>query len=257
MAVLEQYAYRFDYFTSLLSTLLTTTLLYFLWTAIYENSTSMDRPLQNLLTYVCLGQAFSVTRISWAQRVVVYRAAGSIQSGDVLLDLIRPVDYQVMQMAGALGLYVIETLLINIPAYLLALAVFGISLPASPEAALGFVLSLPGAFMLGFSLNYLIAVAAFWMMGTLGLFTVKQALMDILAGSIVPISLFPEWLRRIALALPFQGMAYLPLSIYLGDVRGGEMWLTLLKQYGWAALVLVLTRLLWMRAARQLTVQGG
>jgi ABC-type uncharacterized transport system permease subunit len=76
--------------------------------------------------------------------------------------LLRPVDYQALQFSEAVGLFLIEMLLINGLAYLLCWLVFGISPPASSEAAIGFLISLVGAFILGFSLNFLVVILAFW-----------------------------------------------------------------------------------------------
>ena len=61
-AIKIELAYRFDFFTAIVGALLTMTLLYYLWTAIYQNATSIDMSYQALITYVCLGQAFSFAR---------------------------------------------------------------------------------------------------------------------------------------------------------------------------------------------------
>ena len=95
-------------------------MLYFLWTAIFETSTSIDMPLSTLITYVCVGQVISMSRISWAQRRPAYQVAEKIRSGDIAIDLVQPVDYQALRLSDSLGLYVAETALINLPAYLLA-----------------------------------------------------------------------------------------------------------------------------------------
>ena len=63
-SVKEQFAYRFDFFLSLVITLITMTLLYYLWRAVYRNATALDLPFESLLTYVCLGQAFNFARIA-------------------------------------------------------------------------------------------------------------------------------------------------------------------------------------------------
>ena len=53
------------------------------------------------------------------------------------------------------------------------------------------------------------------------------------------------------------GLAYTPISIYLGDIRGAAIWWSFLVQLGWAVALAVLTRLIWLRALRRLVVQGG
>ena len=256
-SVKEKLIYRFDFFLSLAITLITMTLLTSLWRAIYRGATAIDLPFQALLTYICLGQAFSFNRIAWPQRRLMFRIGGSIRSGNIVFDLLRPTDYQAMQFSEVLGLYVTEMVLINLPAYLFAVVVFGISPPASPVAAAGFALALVGAFLLAFSLDFLLSIIAFWTFSAGGIIYGKKALLDLLAGSIVPLTLFPDWLRAVALVLPFQGLGYTPIAIYLGQISGAAIWWSLLVQFGWAAVLVLLTRLVWLRALRRLVVQGG
>jgi ABC-2 type transport system permease protein len=232
-------------------------LLVYLWRAIYANSTSLGLSRDALLTYICLGQAFNFARIAGAQRRLLFRINFSLRSGNIVFDLLRPVDYQAMQFSEVAGQFVAEMLLINLPAYAVALLVFGISPPASTAAAAGFALSLLGAFLISFSLDFLLMILAFWTFGAQGIIYARRAAIELLAGSIIPLALFPDWLRAIALVLPFQGLAYTPISIYLGEITGVTIWWSFLWQIGWAIALAVLTRLIWLRALRRLVVQGG
>ena len=150
-----------------------------------------------------------------------------------------------------------ELILINVPTYLIAVLVFGIAPPASASAALGFALSLLGAFLISFSLDFLLMIMAFWTFGANGLIYARRALIELFAGSLVPLTLFPDGLRAVALALPFQGLAYTPISIYQGRIAGADIWGSFLFQLGWALALAALTRLVWLRARRRLTIQGG
>jgi ABC-2 type transport system permease protein len=254
-AIKQEMAYRFDFFTATLGALLTMSLVYYLWTAIYRSATTMQLSYQALITYVCLGQAFSFARPG--QRRVIVRIGAGIRSGDVLMDLIRPTDYQLLTFSDTLGAYLMETVMVSLPSYLLAFLLFRINPPASPEAAIGFVVSLFGAFFLVFSLDFFIGLMAFWTFSIWGLGYAKMAVLDILAGTIIPLTLFPEWLRRIALALPFQGMAYTPLAIYIGTIQSSAIWTSILNQFAWGVGLVLLTRLIWLRAKRRIEIQGG
>ena len=254
-AIKQEMAYRFDFFTAALGALLTMSLVYYLWTAIYRSAATMQLSYQALITYVCLGQAFSFARPG--QRRVLVRIGGGIRSGDVLMDLLRPTDYQLLTFSDTLGAYLMETVFVSLPSYLLAFILFGINPPASLEAAIGFVVSLLGAFFLVFSVDFFIGLMAFWTFSIWGLGYAKIAVIDILAGTIIPLTLFPEWLRRIALALPFQGMAYTPLAIYIGSIQGSTIWTSILNQFAWGVGLVLLTRLIWLRAKRRIEIQGG
>jgi ABC-2 type transport system permease protein len=248
-------AYRFEFFTAIVGTLLNTILLYLLWSAVYESAVAMQMSRQSLITYVVLGQAFSFARMG--QRRIIMRIGFSIRRGDVALDLVRPTDYQLLHFSSTLAAYVTETLMVSLPSYALALLVFGIDAPASWEAAAGFVASLAGAFLLVFALDFFIGLMAFWTHSVWGLAYAKMAVVDVLAGTIVPLSLFPGWLESVAMALPFRGIAYVPLSIYTGAISGADIWINILVQFVWAGALILLTRLIWLIARRRLVVQGG
>lgn len=254
----EKFVYRFDFFLSLVVSLIGMALMVYLWRAIYQESgATLGYTLPDLLTYICLGQAFNFGRIAMAQRRLLFRVNGSLRSGNIVFDLLRPVDYQALQFAEIVGQFVTELILINLPTYLLAVLVVGIAAPASGSAAAGFALSLLGAFLISFSLDFLLMILAFWTFGAGGLIYARRALIELFAGSLIPLSLFPDTLRAIALALPFQGLAYTPISIYQGRLVGGDIWRAFLVQLGWALVLALLTRLVCLRAQRRLTIQGG
>ena len=91
----------------------------------------------------------------------------------------RPTDYQLLHFSNTLAAYITETLMVSLPAYALALLFFGIDPPASWEAAAGFVVSLAGAFLLVFSLDFFIGLMAFWTVSVWGLAYAKMAVVDV------------------------------------------------------------------------------
>ncbi len=250
-----QMAYRFDFFMAILGSLLTMSLMYFLWASIFRSSTSIEMSYPALITYVCLGQAFSFARPG--QRRIMMRISQGIRSGDVLLDLVRPTDYQMLIFSDTIGAYLMETITVSLPSYLLAVFLFRIAAPVTPEAAAGFILSLIGSLFLVLSLDFFIGLMAFWTFNVWGLGYAKIAILDILAGTIIPLTLFPEWLRRIAMLLPFKDMAYTPLAIYVGQISGSAIWTSILIQFGWGIGLVLLTRLVWIKARRRIEIQGG
>jgi ABC-2 type transport system permease protein len=255
MVAKEGMAYRFDFLTSILWSFLSMALVYFLWTAIFRSSASMAMPLQALITYVCMGQAFSFSRPS--QRHIFMAIEGGIRSGNILFDLVRPTDYQALQFAGMAGSFLMDMVMVSIPSSLIAIFLFHISLPATPMAGFAFAVSMLGAYFLVFSLDFLLGLAAFWTTSVWGLGYVKMALMDVFAGGLVPLTLFPGWMQGIVMALPFKGMAFTPLAIWSGLIQGKAIWTAILAQYAWGIGLVVVSRLVWLRARRRIQIQGG
>src|SRR5690606_4030353 len=112
-------------------------------------------------------------------------------------------------------------------------------------SAFGYVFSLVIAFIVSYSINSIVMILSFWTTNAQGLQISKRAIVSLLAGTIIPFEFFPEWLRFAAEHLPFQSMAYIPLSIYTGRIVGQEMFQAMGEQLLWAAAMLLLSRILW------------
>ncbi|OXM87703.1 ABC transporter permease [Paenibacillus rigui] len=257
IAVRQRLHFRFDFMMTLLSTLMFSVMYYMLWKAIYSNSVSMALPWQQLITYVMIGQAINFARWSPAERAPTYETAARVRSGDIALDLIRPIDFQVQRFLEAAGFFVVEMLWVNLPAMFLLIFVLGISPPADLAAAFGFALSLMIGFLVAFSLNSIVMMISFLTTNTFGVQLIKRAIVDIFAGTLIPFEFFPVWLKALVQYLPFQSMAYIPLSIYTGKLTGSAMVQALLEQCVWAVIMIVISRVLWMRAAKRLSINGG
>ncbi|MDP9418152.1 MAG: ABC-2 family transporter protein [Actinomycetota bacterium] len=185
-----------------------------------------------------------------------YRMASRIRDGLVAVDLTKPVDYQRARFAEALG-YAVFEVAVGLGVVAAAVAVFGaVPLPPAPMLAL-FLISAVLVVPLKFSLVYISALACFWTQNYMGVHWARLALMQLFSGAMVPLALFPDWLRWIAEALPFQGMVYTPALIFIDRLHGPELWLRLAVQAGWAIALWYGAQLAWDSALRRLTVHGG
>ena len=72
-----------------------------------------------------------------------------------------------------------------------------------------------------------------------------------------PLDLMPGWLRAVADALPYRQTSYLPVSLLSGVKPLAAAPGIVLGQVAWALGLLVLSRRVFARASRVVTVQGG
>lgn len=257
IAIRERMQYRFDFFMSLVAALMYAVLYYMLWRAIYHFTPHPVVPWTQLVTYVMVGQAINFGRYSPAERVPIYRMADLIRGGDVALELIKPVHFQTRRFLESFGFFVVETLWINLPLLGLAIAFLGVKAPVDWFTGAAFLISWFLGFMIAFALNLITIMMAFWTTNIHGAQLAKRALVEICSGVLIPFAFFPGWLQGIVTHLPFQGMAYIPISIYTGKVVGLAVWGSLAEQLGWTVLIFLIAQLIWQAAARQLTVCGG
>jgi ABC-2 type transport system permease protein len=228
---------------------------YYLWRAVFARAQVVgpfDWP--QMQTYVVLSYAINVLLNSsyWVPRLI-----GMIRSGDITLELMRPYDFLLAQLASALGTAVIEGALSGAIAVLLGALFLDLVPPPSPSFALAFAASVMLGFLIKFLLNYLVALLCFWTMNGLGLYWAQLSVINLLSGALLPLELFPGWAREAVAWLPFRGIIQLPLSLYLGKVTGAVAARELAFQLGWVVALFVLAKLPWGPSLRRLEIQGG
>ena len=180
-----------------------------------------------------------------------------IRTGDVVVDLYRPVDFQAYWLAHDLGRGAYLLLARGIPPVLFGALVFDLRLPHTPTTWLAFVASLAVAMVVSFGLSFMVNLAAFWLIDDRGINQLATAIQLFLSGITLPIVLFPHWLEVIARYSPFASMIQLPVEVLLGKHAGTSLYPVLALQLLWAVALLGTGRLVLSAATRKVVIQGG
>jgi ABC-2 type transport system permease protein len=182
-----------------------------------------------------------------------------ILTGDLAVDLLKPVSTFKFELARALAGRILALVLESLPVLLLfSLLSFPRFVTAS--SVLRFLIIMPLSFFLFFLLNYNIGLTAFYITNNQSLQRLRQVLITLTAGGLIPLAFFPEWLRRIAELLPFQYLFHWPIQFFLnGDPSLG--WAAfvrvVLMESLWIGFFLVVSRFFWKRAAHKYCTAGG
>jgi ABC-2 type transport system permease protein len=208
------------------------------------------------VTYVWLGQALLMTVAVWGGGTTD-DLLERIRSGDVAIDLYRPVGLVAWFLAGDLGRAAYHLLTRGLAPTLVGVALFDIARPASPLHAVVFIVSLPLAVTVSFGLRFLVAASAFWVMDASGLRVLSGALAIFFSGMMLPLVLFPGWLGTLAEALPWSAFIQVPIDIWLGTYDGLGLLGALAFQSLWAVVLLGCCELVLRAATRKVVVQGG
>lgn len=106
-------------------------------------------------------------------------------------------------------------------------------------------------------LNQIVIMLTFWTYNTQGLQITKKAICDLLAGTLIPFQFFPHWLKTIANHLPFKAITYIPVSIYAGKIPANKIPLLFTEQIFWCLIMFIISRLVYLKLVKRLTVFGG
>jgi ABC-2 type transport system permease protein len=178
-----------------------------------------------------------------------------VRSGEIAYQLPRPVSYLTSTLARSMGELVARLVLLAAAGGALAWMLSG-ALPVDPT---GVLCALPiGALaataLLGF--HAIIGLGAFWLQDCSPLYWVWQKAAFVLGGLMLPLDIYPEWLRRLAELSPFAALIYAPASLAFDfDVERA------LRVAGvatlWTLVCAGLLTALYGRALRVLDLNGG
>lgn len=120
-----------------------------------------------------------------------------------------------------------------------------------------FLVTIWGAFVIRHMFLFVLGAVNFWTTRTSALFELTVALQLILSGRLVPLSLMPEWVQRLANWFPFKWTFEFPIEAMIGRLGWNQIWIGLLAQLGWILGLGVAIKLVWGRAIRRYTAVGG
>ncbi len=250
----RQIAYRAATLAGLLTNLFFGLLRAALIGALYGARQEMNGiPIQGAVTYTGLTQASVgfLSLFSW------YDLMNTVYTGQVAMDLLRPMGYFRFWLAQDLGRATAQLILRGLPMMAVYALIFQITVPQtlSQWAALGLGLGL--AWLVSFAWRFLVNLASFWVPNALGIGRFAFMLSYFLSGFMLPLRFFPEWFVRFCYLTPFPQMVNAVVEIYLGVLSGQELLFTLLGQAAWAIGLIGLGQLVLSRGVRRLAIQGG
>ncbi|WP_434590110.1 ABC transporter permease [Streptomyces sp. A5-4] len=212
--------------------------------------------LSQAVTYVWLGQALLMTAAMMGggfEDELIER----IRTGDIAIDLYRPVDLQLFWLAGDLGRAAFHLAGRGIVPMALGALAFDLSLPANPLVWVAFLFAVLFGVVVSFAIRFLVALSAFWLLDGAGVAQMTFIAGLFFSGMVLPLNVFPGALGEVARALPWSSLLQVPADVFLGKYSGWGLVGAYAFQIGWAAALLTAGRLLQTVATRRVVVQGG
>lgn len=178
-----------------------------------------------------------------------------IRSGDVVVDLYRPVDLQAWWGAVDAGRAGYEVLIRFLPPVAIGVAFFGAELPA-PGAVPAVVVALVLAVTVSFAIRFLASCSGFWLLDSRGVDRAVMTMWIVGAGMTIPLPLLPDVIGVPLSLLPFAATVQLVSDVWTGTATP-SVGAALALQALWAVVLLGAGRVVLARATRRVVVQGG
>lgn len=246
--------YRFGGIFTLITNLLYMVVIYFLWRSIYGSAGQIHGLTFNQ-AFIYLALAGSI--FNSLKTYVDWQMSRDIITGNVAVNVIKPIDFQLNMFFRAAGTFTFNFGTITLPSALMLFLVFGADL----EWGIGLLLfpvSLVLAFAISFALDYMVGLSSFYTESIWGISMTKEIIVTLLAGALVPLQFFPEPAQVVLRLLPFQAIYNIPLTMVVSpNLPMLEFVQMLGLQVFWIAVLFGAGRLFYNRASRALFINGG
>ena len=245
--------YRFDLLLYIFNFIIEITVYVFIWLAIYNKGNQiLGMTFEQVTTYYILVVSLNPI-ISWGINETMGNA---IREGEILRELLNPISYFNYYFGIRIG-ELIESIIVGIITFIICALLFGVLLPSNLLNFILFIIVISLSVVVVYFFELIIGTSAFYTNSIWGVEVFKRAILSIFSGMIAPISLFPEFLQKIANMLPFKDCIYTPISIYFGELNNIEIIQVILKQFIWIFILYIIAKILFNKAVKNVTVNGG
>jgi ABC-2 type transport system permease protein len=209
--------------------------------------------VEDLVTQTWVMQGLLVTLAIWGWTDVGER----IRTGEIAVDLARPMDLQRWWLAHDLGRASYQAIVRGTAPFVLASFFYSLRLPTNLLTSIAFPVSVALAVAVSFSMRYLVNLAAFWIGDVRGVTRLAMAVWTALSGATVSLAFFPGGLQDVLRLLPFAQVMQAPVDVWLERRSGVGVLALLLLQLLWAVAILGVGRVVQARGLRVAVIQGG
>lgn len=257
----ERLVYRGDFAFATLVRFLPIVTQVFLWGAIYQATGPRDTKVINGYTYgdmvaysllVMVGRAFS------SMPGLTTGLARDIRDGSIKKFLIQPIDL----LDYLFWHRVAHKLVYYAVAFFPFAFVFWLCrdyLRGWPDLVTlsGWLISLVIAFAVGFLIESLMGLIAFWFLEVSSLVFVYMLLSYFLSGHMLPLDWLPAPYGDAIRLLPFKYLAFVPAAILLEKYSHQQLWVELGQGAVWIVVLLMINRLALSKGIKRYSAFGG
>lgn len=254
--ILDQLQYRLATFVIIVGNLIYLTIVYFLWKAIFASSETGivgGMSFESTLIYLVLATAL----FNFMQMYAVWEIGRNIQSGKIVLDLLRPFEYRKYLFWSYVGPLIVQFVTTFLPTFIAVLIVTKGSIPLGVNL-LYFVISITLGVIVNYCIDFIVGTICIYTESIWGINIMKEVIVLLFSGATIPLAFFPGKLRVIAMCLPFRTIYDSPLKLLLNSSPDlMEVVKTLGLQLIWAIILTIISKAFWKLSIKKITVNGG
>lgn len=254
--MMESLHFRTSAFVTILGNIIYLVIIYYLWKAIYASTGTgivNGMTFEATMIYLVLATAL----FYFMEMYLVWNMGRDIQSGGIVLKLIRPMSFKKYMFFSCSGSFVMSFFMTFVPTALIVYFVTNGAIYLGSNL-LFFIISVIFGLLINFYVDFFVGTICLYTESVWGINIMKEVVVLLLSGASIPLAFFPESLRNVVMVLPFQAIYNTPLNLLIRHNLNNFDRITMIGiQLFWVVILSIITSLFWKKAVRQITVNGG
>lgn len=254
----EQIQYKASAFAGIMTQFAFGAMYLMIYSTFMKNGNT-DMTIPQMATYVWLGQAFLEMLQTWNVEKNIFE---QIQTGNVVMDLVKPIDIYNMWFYKSLGRKLARLILRMVPLLIVtSLPIWGeyrFMIQTDPRLLILSIISL--IFTLLLNMSYIMLIYAFSMIfiSSLSIRQIMRVILEVGSGLVIPLPFMPDWAISFLRCTPFYYFQNTSFSIYIGYMTDPkEIAINLIMQLIWFAALTFIGKAIVRNRLKKLVVQGG
>lgn len=254
--IMENLSYRMSHLVTVIANIVYLVIVYFLWKSIFLSSGTdiiNGMSFNDTMIYLVLASAlYNVMEI-----FLVWMIGTEIQTGTIILNMLKPMSYHKYNFFKYSGSYVLTFFVTFLPTFIFIYFFTQGYINIGVNIVL-FIVSLIMSIIINFNVDMFVSTIGLYTQSIWGINIMKETIVLLFSGAIVPIAFFPDYFQKIVYFLPFQAIYNVPLTILTDknldmygycNMVGGQLI--------WIIIVSVISKLFWKISERIITINGG
>ncbi|XDD49147.1 ABC transporter permease [Leptospira sp. WS92.C1] len=245
--------YRLEYFTGILNAGLYLLILTAVWQAIPgEEFKDTQRNKESLILYAVLA---TLIKVSFGRQDGL--VSSKIKNGNIVFDLLKPIRFPIVVLADTIGVSLYHLFSRSLPLVVLAFLFLDLKFVPDTISFFSFLLVYVLAFLIFFLIGFMISSLSFFFTEIFSFFLLYFALITLFSGAVIPLDLFPEFLRSVSSWLPFPYLYYYPTQVLTSQKFGMSFPELILRYFLMIGILTSAASAIYLSGLKRLELAGG
>ncbi len=254
VTILDTLQYPFNMLIWLIGAVLEPLMMLVVWSVVAEQSGGQINGMTqgDFAAYYLVALFVSRFTFNWLN----WEYEELVRNGTLAARLMRPVPVYLLEVMNNIGYKVISNLIVLSVVLLLGF-VFQAEFSPPLWSFLAAIPVLLLAFVVRFTLEWGVALCAFWVTRMRAINNLYYTMFLLFSGMLAPLSFYPPVVQTLSYLLPWRWLIYFPVQVFLGMLTPQEVVSGIGWQLGWLAVISVVVSMFWKASLKRFSAVGS